>query len=132
MSDRFVPDTHALFFYLTDLGKLGRSAKEVFDQFDDGQAILTIPWIIIAELFWIAQKLTTSMDSSSEFRKLWDHPRIEFVGLDYEQVLNFPELDKVKEMHDRIIVGVAYKFGLPLITRDGNITESHYVETIWS
>ena len=34
-------------------------------------------------------------------------------------------------MHDRIIVGVAYKFGIPLITRDHNIKESRYVSTIW-
>ena len=131
MSDRFVPDTHALFFYLTDPGKLGKNAKEVFDQFDGGIATLIIPWIAIAELFWVAQKFAPNMDFSGEFQRLWDHPRIEFAGLDYDQVLSFPRLDKVKEMHDRIIAGVAYKFGLPLVTRDRNITESRYVETIW-
>ena len=131
MNDRFVPDTHALFFYLTDPGKLGKNARKVFDQFDDGQAILLIPWIVVAELFWIARKFATNMNFSGELRRLWDHPSIEFIGLDYEQVLNFPKLDKVKEMHDRIIVGITYKFDLPLVTRDGNIVESGYVETIW-
>lgn len=132
MSDRFVPDTHALFFYLTDPNDPRSGAKEVFDQFDKGKVTLLIPWIVIAELFWLARKRASSMDFNTEFQRLQDHPRVLFVGLDAEQVLNFPKLDKVTEMHDRIITGVAYKLGIPLITRDQNIKDSGYVSTIWN
>ena len=131
MNNRFVPDTHALFFYLTKSNKLNIGAKVVFDRFDKGEVILFVPWIVIAELFWVAKKFTPSLDFSAEFQKLRNHPKVVFIELDTEQVLNFPKLDKVTEMHDRIIVGVAYKFGIPLITRDHNIKESRYVSTIW-
>ncbi len=43
-----------------------------------------------------------------------------------------PKIDKITEMHNRIIAGVAYKFGIPLITRDQNIKGSGYVTTIWN
>jgi PIN domain nuclease of toxin-antitoxin system len=72
------------------------------------------------------------MDFNAEFQKLRNHPRIVFIGLDAEQVLNFPKLEKITEMHDRIIAGVAYKFSIPLITRDQNIKDSGYVKTIWN
>ena len=131
MNDRFVPDTHALFFYLTEPNKLNIGAKVVFDRFDNGEVILFVPWIVIAELFWVVKKLAQSLDFAAEFQKLRDHPQIVFIELDTEQVLNFSKLDKVTEMHDRIIVGVAYKYSIPLITRDRNIKESRYVPTIW-
>jgi PIN domain nuclease of toxin-antitoxin system len=132
VNDQFVPDTHALFFYLTDSSKLKAGAKAVFDRFDCGEVTLFVPWIVIAELFWLAKKLASSMDFNAEFQKLRNHPRIVFIGLDAEQVLNFPKLEKITEMHDRIIAGVAYKFSIPLITRDQNIKDSGYVKTIWN
>ena len=131
MNERFVPDTHALLFYLTEPNKLNIGAKAVFDRFDNGEVILVVPWIVIAELFWIAKKFAQSLDFTVEFQKLQDHPQVVFIGLNAEQVLNFANLDKVTEMHDRIIVGVAYKYGIPLITRDRNIKESRYVPIIW-
>lgn len=131
MDNCFVADTHALFFHLVDPGKLGVGAKTIFDQSDRGEATLIIPWIVIAELFWIAKKRLSNMDFSVEFQRLRDHPQVTFVGLDSEQVLNFLKLDKVSEMHDRIIVGVAYGLGIPLLTRDQNIRDSDYVTTIW-
>jgi len=132
MADRYVLDTHALFFYLTASSKLGQGAKAIFDRFDNGEAVMLIPWIVIAELYWLAQKFATNMDFNAEFRKLWDHPKIVFIELDFEQVMNLSKLDRIKEMHDRIIAGVAYRFGIPLITRDQNIRDSGYVTTIWS
>ncbi len=132
MNDQFVPDTHALFFYLTDSSKLKESVKAIFNRFDRGEVTLFVPWIVIAELFWLARKLASSMDFKAEFQKLQNHPKIVFIGLDAEQVLNFPKLDKITEMHDRIIAGVAYKFGIPLITRDQNIKDSGYITTIWN
>ena len=132
MNDRFVSDTHALFFYLIDPNKLKSGAKEVFDQFDKGEVILFIPWIVIAELFWLARQRASDMDFNAEFQGLQNHPQVVFVGLDVEQVLNLPKLDKVTEMHDRIITGVAYKLGIPLITRDQNIKDSGYVTTVWN
>ena len=131
MNDQFVPDTHTLFFYLTDSSKLRAGVKAVFDQFDGGEVTLFVPWIVIAELFWLATKLASSMDFNAEFQKLRDHPQVVFIGLDAEQVLNFPKLGKISEMHDRIIVGVAYKFGIHLMTRDQNIKDSGHVKTIW-
>jgi len=47
-------------------------------------------------------------------------------------VLNFQKFDKITEMHDQIIAGVAYKFSIPLITQDKNIKDSGYVTTIWN
>jgi predicted nucleic acid-binding protein len=100
VNNQFVPDTHALFFYLTHPSRLKAGAKAAFDRFDNGEVTLYAPWIVIVELFWLTQKLASSMDFSVEFQKLRNHPRIVFIGLDAEQVLNLSKLAKVTEMHD--------------------------------
>jgi predicted nucleic acid-binding protein len=35
------------------------------------------------------------------------------------------------EMHDKLIVATALYFDAPLITRDGKITQSEIVSTVW-
>lgn len=130
-NDRFIPDTHALFFYLSKSTELGAKAKAIFTQFNNSQVTLVIPWIVIAELFWLVRKRAPNMDFNAEFQRLLNYPQVVFIELDAEQVLNLSKLDSITEMHDRIIVGVAYKFGIPLITRDQNIKVSGYVTTIW-
>jgi PIN domain nuclease of toxin-antitoxin system len=72
------------------------------------------------------------MDFNAEFQKLYEHPKVIFIGLDAEQILSLSKFDRVTEMHDRIIVGVAHKLNIPLITKDQNIIESGYAATIWN
>jgi PIN domain nuclease of toxin-antitoxin system len=132
MNDSFIPDTHALLFYLSKSAKLGASAKRIFTRFNKGGVNLVIPWIVIAELYWLVRKRSPKMDFNTEFLKLYQHPKVEFIELDAEQVLNLSNFDKVTEMHDRIIVGVAHKLNILLITKDQNIIESGYVTTIWN
>jgi len=132
MNESFVIDTHSLFFYLSKTGKIKATVDEIFDRFDRDEVIFVIPWIVIAELYWLARKKSTEMDFNAEFQKLYEHPKVIFIGLDAEQILSLSKFDRVTEMHDRIIVGVAHKLNIPLITKDQNIIESGYAATIWN
>lgn len=132
MNDSYVIDTHSLYFYLTETGKIKARVDDIFDRFDNNDVTFVIPWIVIAELYWLVKKRSPEMEFNTEFQMLYDHPNTIFIGLDADQVLNLSKFYKVTEMHDRIIVGVAHKLNIPLITKDQNITESRYVETIWN
>jgi PIN domain nuclease of toxin-antitoxin system len=129
--DEFVTDTHALYWYLAGMPQLSQAARASFDASSRGEARLLVPAIVLAELFYLNEKLGTPLDFASEFARLSAAPQIVFVPFDAEDVLGFAALQAVPEMHDRIIAGVALSRGCPCITRDPAIAAAGIVQTIW-
>src|SRR5437879_1822791 len=129
--DEFVPDTHALYWYLSAMPQLSPAARRSFDKARKGEARLLVPAIVLAELYYLNAKLGTPLDFAAEFARLNAAPQIVFVSFDAEDVLGFDALQAIPEMHDRIIAGVALARGCPFITRDPAIGAGGIGETIW-
>ena len=127
----FVVDTHALFWYLTDDSRLGNDASAVFDQAEQGLAFIHIPSIVIAELYFLVRKHRAAMDFGPQILQLESAPQFILTPFDAEDVLDFDRDSAVKEMHDRIIVGVARRLDAPLLTKDKNIIQSNLVNVVW-
>jgi hypothetical protein len=53
------------------------------------------------------------------------------VPLEANDVLDFDRDEMIPEMHDRIIVGLARRLNVPLITSDGIISASGMVRIVW-
>ncbi len=47
----YVADTHALYWYLTNSPLLGANASQAFNETDNGNALIYIPVIVLAELY---------------------------------------------------------------------------------
>src|SRR5947207_1200940 len=116
--DEFVPDTHALYWYLAGMPQLSQAARKCFDAAKKGEARLLVPAIVLAELYYLNAKLGAPLDFAAEFARLSAAPQIVFIPFDAEDVLGFDSLQAVPEMHDRIIAGVALSRACPCITRD--------------
>ena len=129
--DEFVADTHALLWYFSDSRKLGSKASKIFDEADNGNAILHIPAIVVAELYYANVKTGKPIDFSDAYRKLDQSDQFVFTPFAVEDVLDFDNDSTVTEMHDRIIVGVSRRLNAPLLTVDRNITASGLVKIIW-
>lgn len=127
----FVVDTHSLLWYLTASPRLSRRARSVFKRGEEGKAKIIIPSIVLAELYFLLEKLRVDLDFESEYKKIVEAGQFKIVPLSGEDVLIFKELSGIREIHDRIIVGVAYKLKIPLVTRDKEIWESGIVKVIW-
>jgi predicted nucleic acid-binding protein len=52
----YVVDTHALYWYLSGSSRLSRKAKAAFDEAVQGNALIYIPAIVLAELYFLNQK----------------------------------------------------------------------------
>ncbi len=50
-TDKFVTDTHALFWYLTGDSKPGKNASKIFKKAAKGKACIVIPAIVLAGLY---------------------------------------------------------------------------------
>ena len=129
--DYYVSDTHTLFWYLTASPKLGVNARIAFDEGARGNAVIYIPAIVLAELFFLNEKLNQPLDFTREFERFEQSAQFEFVGFEPENVKDFSQDSTVSEMHDRIIVGIARRLGLPCLTCDKVIAASTLVKVIW-
>jgi PIN domain nuclease of toxin-antitoxin system len=127
----YVADTHALFWYLTASPRLGANAKTAFDDGVAGVAVIYIPAIVLAELFFLNEKLGQPLDFSKEFKRFEQSGQFEFVGFEPDDVKDFTKDAAVPEMHDRIVVGVARRLALPCLTYDTKIIASNLVKIVW-
>jgi PIN domain nuclease of toxin-antitoxin system len=127
----YVVDTHALAWYILKDSKLSHAAISIFQAAETYQTILTIPTIVIAELYYANLKKKWFMDFVSVYDDIISRPYYAFYPLTHTHVRDFVQDVSVPEMHDRIIVGVARRLGAPLISADTSITASGLVRVIW-
>lgn len=129
--NHYVCDTHALFWYLTNSPRLGAQASRAFDEADQGLAQIHISAIVLAELFYMNEKLRRPLDLAAAVQLLRTNGQFVLVPFLPQEVLDFETDRAVPEMHDRIITGVARRLNAPLLTRDAQIVQSHQVVTLW-
>ncbi len=128
---QYVADTHGLFWYLTASPRLSVQAKAAFDSSARGEAIIYIPSIVLAELYFRNEKAGQPLNFAHEFQILRESGQFAFVSFAAEDVSDFEPDAATSGMHDRMIVGVARRMDATLITKDGEIVKSGLVKTIW-
>ena len=106
MSD-YVTDTHALYWYLTASPKLGVNAQAAFLAGEQGQTLIYIPSIVLAELYFVNVKYNQPLLFAQEYERLTGSGQFRFVEFCAADVLRFDALTAIPEMHDRMIAGVA-------------------------
>ena len=129
--DEFVADTHTLIWYFTDSRKLGRNATKALADADNGEAIIHVPVIALAEMYYANVKTGYPINFAETYQQLDSSNQFVLTPFEAEDVLDFDRDLVVSEMHDRIIVGLARRLGCPLLTVDKNITASGAVEVVW-
>jgi PIN domain nuclease of toxin-antitoxin system len=127
----YVTDTHSLFWYLTNSSMLGPNASNAFDEADKGAALIYVPAIVLAEIYYLNEKFGRPVDFAVEYRRISSGSQFVLLPFMPEEVLGF-DLDRaVAEMHDRMIVGAARRLGIPCLTKDAEIAASGLVAIVW-
>ena len=129
--NRYIVDTHTLFWYLTASPRLGSRAKAAFDEGACGEAAVYIPAIVLAELFYLNEKRGRPIDFRAIYEELSGSGQMILLPLMPEDILDFETDASVPEMHDRIIVGVARRMDAICLSLDSQIVQSNLVTTIW-
>jgi predicted nucleic acid-binding protein len=127
----YVLDTSALIWYLKQDKKLSARAAAVFQAAERGETRLIISAIVIAELFYADKKHGLFESFGQAYADLRAKPYFRIVPFFADDVLDFERDAAVPEMHDRIIAGLARRFGAPLITSDPQIEAANLVEVMW-
>ena len=126
-----VVDTQALWYFLTQPSRLSRRASLAFESASTGEAVIVVPAIVVAELYFLAVKAREPVEPS----KIIDHidaiPGLMITDLNREQLELLSALTDIPEMHDRLIAAEAVLLDAPVITRDGEILAAAGVEYVW-
>lgn len=129
--DAFVCDPHALFWHLMQSEELGRAAKRVFERADRGEAQIVIPAIVWFERYHLNEKYRFELDIVSELRAARDSPGYLATPMDPAEIEEYVSMSTIPEIHDRMIVVVARRRGVPCLTRDSKITDRGLIQCIW-
>ncbi|HWQ33144.1 MAG TPA: PIN domain-containing protein [Blastocatellia bacterium] len=127
----YVLDTHPIVWFLEGSPLLSNTAKTAMSEVT---AELVIPTIALVEISFLYAKKRITIDVSIVRQKLLAAGNCSIYPLD-EQVASLTPLSL--NIHDAIIVatGLVYrdvlKRSVALVTKDGEITRSGLISTIW-
>ncbi|MDX2076223.1 MAG: PIN domain-containing protein [bacterium] len=127
----YVVDTHALIWYLLRDSKLSQTALDVFRGAERGETLLIISVVVLAEFYYANAKNRWFNDYQVVYQDLLSKPFFKFIPLDAIHILDFDRDNRVPEMHDRIIAGVARRLDAPLVSSDPLIRSAGIVRIIW-
>ena len=127
----YVADTHALWWYLGSSDRISPAADAVFRLVETGNALLIIPAIVVAELYFLSVKLGSPFPPIDLYEALDGVEGVVISPLDRQQLTALQDVLDVPEMHDRLIAAEAFVLDAPIITRDQVFAGSQHVRTIW-
>ena len=126
----FVTDTHPFLWFLTEDKRLGEEAKKVYEKAEKGDAVIVVPTIVLAESNYISVKKNFKLQFDELLDMVENSINFPPYPLDIETIRMTTKLDKLNEIHDKIIVATAQRINASLITKDEEIIKSGYVKTI--
>lgn len=127
----YVLDTHTFIWWAAAPRKLGREARRVLAEVDEGRAIAWVPSIVGVELVLLAErgrKKVTVMDLEAATRR---NRCVAVLPQDLAQAREFAQLEMLEDPFDRMVVAAARTARRPLLTADERIRESGLVDVIW-
>ncbi len=128
---RFVVDAHTLWWYMKSSPRLSSATANIFAMADAGNAVLIVPAIVVAEVFYLSVKTGQPLPSSDLMEVIATSNSLTLSDLGRTQLELLDRLPEIPEMHDRLIAAEALALGVPVVTRDPVIAASAQVQAIW-
>jgi PIN domain nuclease of toxin-antitoxin system len=127
---KYLLDTHAFLWAATDEDRLGSKAARLIGTTPYEQLGISDVTLQEVGLLLHSGRIVIDGRPAAVLGKLLDHVTVLPITLDIAilaPALALPHGDQF----DRIITATAKSNGVPLITKDGNITDANVVTTIW-
>jgi len=128
----FVTDTHPLLLHAAGRA-LGRRAAACFAACEKREAIVYVPAAVLweASLLERVGRVRLGRPLRAFAADLFSNPAYQPYDLDVEQVCLAAEARPNDDPFDALVCAAARSLGLPLLTRDRDISEFELVRSVW-
>lgn len=127
----FCVDTHAIYWRRIASTKLSATAEQIFDDAVQGKAILIVPYVVVAELFYLLQKYGQPALFPPLLADLQALPYYRLEPLTLADLAALDSMPEIPEMHDRLIALAAKRIAATIVTKDKMIHVSPQVKCVW-
>ncbi len=127
----YLADTVAIIRFFSQTGKLGKSARNIFSDTEDGKKFIWISIISLVEIMYLVEKNRISLDLKDFILKIKNSENYRIMDLDVD-IIEVASKIKGLELHDRLIVATAKHLDIPIIISDQVIIDSGIIRVIWS
>jgi PIN domain nuclease of toxin-antitoxin system len=129
---RYVLDTHAFVFALSNPRRLGKTAGRALRDVEEGRAEAWLPACAVEELLLLRELGRIPVGLPELRAALERNTNLRFLPLDLDQLDEFAALALLRDPFDRLVVSAARTLKAKLITRDATLAQSGVVQTVWS
>lgn len=126
----YVPDTHALVWYLSADQRLGNQAKAALESVDRGEAHALVPIIVLTEMLDLEEKGRIAIRLNHLPPILQQHTHYTIVPYTLDLLMALKEIDDIPEPHDRMIAATARRYDAVVLSKDPSIMAAAFVRTI--
>lgn len=126
----YLADTVAIIRHFANVGKIGKAAKSILQDADNGKNTIMISIISIVEILYLSERNKIPLDFEEVRRKLLYLDNYRIVDLDFD-IVQTAKTVRGLELHDRLIVSAALSLNVPILTSDQIIRDSGQVDVIW-
>lgn len=131
----YVTDTHAFLWYLYNDTRLSPACRAIFEQADAGEARILIPAIVVVEIIYLAEKGRIDAQAVRKTLALLaaaaDNYQVVPLDLGLAEAMTRIDRMRVPDMPDRLIAATALQAGVPVLSRDLNISALDVLQVIW-
>jgi predicted nucleic acid-binding protein len=127
----YLADTVALVRHLRGGQGLGRQARSILREAEQGQHTIAISAITLVEMLYLSERRRIPVDLTTLDNLLAHSSNYAVVAVGFEVVKSTAAIDDIPELHDRLIVGTATWLSVPILTNDPVMMASQHVQTVW-
>lgn len=127
----YVVDTMALVWQLEGDRKLGKRARRILGEAEQGYHTIAISGMTLMEILYLSERRRIAIGLVKLENLLAQSSNYAVIPIDFDVVRATATIGDIPELHDRVIAGTAVWLNLPILTNDPDMTASRHVQTIW-
>jgi PIN domain nuclease of toxin-antitoxin system len=127
----YLADTMALVWQIQRDRKLGKQARRILTEAEQGLHTVAISGVTLMEILYLSERGRISVNLVTLENLFAQSSNYVVILVGFDVVAASASIDDIPELHDRVIAGTAAWLNIPILTNDPDMTASRHVQTIW-
>ena len=126
----YLLDTVAIIRHFSGHGRIGRKAKTIIEEAEDGKHVLLLSVVSLFEIMYLAEKNRIAISLPNTLSLIHQKPCYQVAELSADIVVAASKI-KFYELHDRLILATAKHLNLDILSSDLCFDELEKFKRIW-